>query len=181
MQNGIVVNVNNRKRKRVGRKPRVFGMTLLNVVPIEKRTTIRAMASALGIGHSQFYRMMKSGNIGAHTNSIKPKLSHDHKIRRLNFILSQIISPTIDTPPKFSLMYNVVHIDEKWFYMRRETQRYYLFPSNEEEPYWCVQNKNFIGKVMFIATVIRPQITLVERSLYATSHMLRFSKDTTYK
>ena len=78
-------------------------------------------------------------------------------------------------------MYNVVHIDEKWFYMRRETQRYYLFPSNEEEPYWCVQNKNFIGKVMFIATVIRPQITLVERSLYATSHMLRFSKDTTYK
>ena len=134
-------------------------MTLLNAVPIEKRTTIRAMATALGIGHSQVYRMMKSGNIRAHTNSIKPKLSHDHKIRRLNFILSQIIPPTIDNPPKLSLMYNVVHIDEKWFYMSRKTQRYYLFPWKEEEPYRCVQNKNFIGKVMFIAAVARPQIS----------------------
>ena len=117
------------------------------------------MASALGIGHSQVYRKMKSGNIRAHTNSIKPKLSHDHKIRRLNFILSQIIPPTIDNPPKLSLMYNVVHIDEKWFYMSRETQRYYLFPWEEEEPYRYVQNKNFIGKVMFIAAVARPQIS----------------------
>ena len=72
MQNGIVVDVNSRKGGRVGRKPRVFDMTLLNVVLIEKRITIRAMASALGIGHSQVYRMMKSGNIRAHTNSIKP-------------------------------------------------------------------------------------------------------------
>ncbi|XP_057543983.1 uncharacterized protein LOC130823380 [Amaranthus tricolor] len=159
MQNGIIIDVNSRKRERVGRKPRVFDMTLLNVVPIEKRTTIRAMASALGIRHSQVYRMIKSGNIRAHTNSIKPKLSHDHKIRRINFILSQIIPPTKDNPPKFSLMYNVVHIDEKWFYMCRETQRYYLFPWEEEETYRCVQNKNFMGKVMFITAVARPRIS----------------------
>ncbi|XP_057526366.1 uncharacterized protein LOC130805601 [Amaranthus tricolor] len=158
MQNGIVIDVNSRKGGRVGRKPRVFDMNLLNAVPIEKRTTIRAMATALGIGHSQVYRMMKSGNIRVHTNSIKPKLSHDHKMRRINFILSQIIPPTIDNIPKFGLMYNVVHIYEKWFYMSRATQRYYLFPWEEEEPYRCVQNKNFIGKVMFIATVARPHI-----------------------
>ncbi|XP_057540701.1 uncharacterized protein LOC130818554 [Amaranthus tricolor] len=135
MQNGIVVDVNSRKRGRVGRKLRVFDKTLLNVVPIEKRTIIGAMEVQLGIGHSQVYRMMKSDNIRAHKNSIKPKLSHNHKIRRLNFILSQIIPPTIDNPPKFSLMYNGVHIDEKWFYMSREIQRYYLFPWEEEEPY----------------------------------------------
>ncbi|XP_057526577.1 uncharacterized protein LOC130805810 [Amaranthus tricolor] len=156
MQNGIVIDVNSRKRGRVGGKARVFEMTLLNVVPIEKRTTIRAMGSALGIRHLKVYRMMKSGNIRAHTNSIKPKLNHDHKIRRINFILSQIIPPTIDNIPKLSLMYNDVHIDEKWFYMSRETQSYYLFPWEEEEPYRCVQNKNFIGKVMFIAAVARP-------------------------
>ncbi|XP_057517960.1 uncharacterized protein LOC130798880 [Amaranthus tricolor] len=159
LQNGIVVDVNSRKRRRVGRKPRVFDITLLNAVPIEKRTTIGAMASALGIGHSLVYRMMKSDNIRAYTNSIKPKLSHYHKIRRLNFILSQIIPPTVDNLLKFSLMYNVVHIDEKWFYMSRKTPRYYLFPWEEEEPYRCVQNKNFIGKVMFIAAVARPQIS----------------------
>ncbi|XP_057531855.1 uncharacterized protein LOC130809986 [Amaranthus tricolor] len=159
MQNGIVIDVNSRKRGRVGRKARVFDMTLLNAVPIEKRTTIRAMASALGIDHLQVYKMMKFGNIRAHTNSIKPKLSHDHKIRRIKFILSQIIPPTIDNIPKFSFMYNVIHKDEKWLYMSRKTQRCYLFPWEEEEPYRCVQNKNFIGKVMFITAVVRPQIS----------------------
>ena len=97
--------------------------------------------------------------LNAHTNSIKPKLSHDHKIKRLNFILSQIIPPTVDNLSKFSLMYYVVHIDEKWFYMSRETQRYYLFPGDEEEPYRCVQRQNFIGKVMFIVALARPQIS----------------------
>jgi hypothetical protein len=104
MQKGIVVDVNNSKKGRVGRKPRVFDINLLNVVPIHKRTIIKAMTSALGVGHSQVYRMMRSGNIRAHTNSIKPKLSHDHKLRRLNFILSQIIQPTRNTSPKFSLV-----------------------------------------------------------------------------
>jgi hypothetical protein len=133
MQIGIAIDVNSRKTGRVGRKPRVFDMTLLNAIPIEKRITIRVMESALGIGHSQVYRMMKSGKIRSHTNSIKSKLSHGHKIRRVNFILSQIIPPTINNPPKFSLIYNVVHIDEKWFYLSRETQRYYLFPWEEEK------------------------------------------------
>ena len=101
------------KKVRVGRKPRVFNKKILNVVSVEKRTTIRVITSALSIGHSQVYRMMKSENIIAHTNSFKPKLSHDYKLRRLSFILSQIIPPTINTSPKFSLVYNVVHIDEK--------------------------------------------------------------------
>ena len=110
------------------------------------------------MGHSQVYRMLKSGDLRSHTTSIKPKLSHEQKLRRLNFILSQIIPPTINTLPKFSLMYNVVHIDEKWFFMSRETQRFYLYTWEEEEPYRCVQNKNFIGKVMFIAVVARPLV-----------------------
>ena len=41
-------------------------------------------------------------------------------------------------------MYNVVHIDEKWFYMSRETQRYYLFLWEEEETYMCVQNLKLV-------------------------------------
>ena len=108
------------------------------------------------MGHSRVYRMLKAGDLRLHKNSIKPKLSHEHKLRRLNFILSQIIPPTINALPKFNLMYNVVHIDEEWFYMSRETQRLYLFSWEEEEPYRCVQNKNFIGKVMFIVVVARP-------------------------
>ena len=36
----------------------------------------------------------------------------------------------------------------------------------EEEPYRCVQNKNFINKVMFIAAVARPQISTNEEVLW---------------
>ena len=150
MANGDVIDVSNKKRGRVGRKKNGFNMDILNAIPIEKRTTIRSIANEMKMRHSQVYRMLKSGDLRSHTNSIKPKLSHEHKLRRLTFILSQIIPPTVNTLPKFSLMYNVVHIDEKWFFMSRETQGFYLFTWEEEEPYRCVQNKNFIGKVMFI-------------------------------
>ena len=151
-----VVDVSSKKRGRVGRKINVFNMEALNAIPIEKGTIIRSIANEIKMGHSQVYRMLKAEDLRSHTNSIKPKLSHEHKLRRLNFILSQIIPPTINALPKFNLMYNVVHIDEEWFYMSRETQRLYLFSWEEEEPYRCVQNKNFIGKVMFIVVVARP-------------------------
>ncbi|XP_057550536.1 uncharacterized protein LOC130828588 [Amaranthus tricolor] len=151
-----VVDVSSKKRGRVGRKINVFNMEALNAIPIEKGTIIRSIANEIKMGHSQVYRMLKAEDLRSHTNSIKPKLSHEHKLKRLNFILSEIILPTVNTLPKFTLMYNVVHIDEKWFFMSRETQRFYLFSWEEEEPYRFVQNKNFIGKVMFIASAARP-------------------------
>lgn len=58
--------------------------------------------------------------------------------------------------PKFVDMYNVVHIDEKWFYMTKKTQTYYLLPS-EEDPLRTCQSKNYISKVMFLAAMARPR------------------------
>lgn len=45
-------------------------------------------------------------------------------------------------------MYNVIHMDVKWFYMSNETQSNYLFPW-EEELYRVVQS-------MFMGVVARP-------------------------
>ena len=102
MVNGDVIDVSNKKTERVGREKNVFNMDTLNAIPIEKRTTIRSIANEMKMRHSQVYRMLKSGDLRSHTNSIKPKLSHEHKLRRLTFILSQIIPPTVNTLPKFS-------------------------------------------------------------------------------
>ncbi|GAA0160109.1 hypothetical protein LIER_16739 [Lithospermum erythrorhizon] len=44
-------------------------------------------------------------------------------------------------------MFNIVHIDEKWFYMIRKDENFYLH-SQEEEPLLTIQSKNFIGKVV---------------------------------
>ncbi|KAF0933329.1 hypothetical protein E2562_017953 [Oryza meyeriana var. granulata] len=53
-------------------------------------------------------------------------------------------------------MQNIVHIDEKWFNMTKKAKTYYLLPE-EEDPLHTVQNKNNIGKVMFLAAVARPR------------------------
>ncbi|XP_042051254.1 uncharacterized protein LOC121796477 [Salvia splendens] len=58
---------------------------------------------------------------------------------------------------KYHTMHNVVHIDEKWFFMTKATDRYYLLP-DEEEPYRAIKSKRFITKVMFMCAVCRPYI-----------------------
>ena len=52
-------------------------------------------------------------------------------------------------------MHNIVHIDEKWFFMTKTTDRYYLLP-DEDEPYRACKSKRFITKVMFMCAVCRP-------------------------
>ncbi|XP_039118935.1 uncharacterized protein LOC120255103 [Dioscorea cayenensis subsp. rotundata] len=57
--------------------------------------------------------------------------------------------------PTFKGMYNVIHIDEKWFYMTKKSENYYLLPDEEDPPRSC-KSKNFIGKVMFLVAIARP-------------------------
>ncbi|GAA0155425.1 hypothetical protein LIER_13156 [Lithospermum erythrorhizon] len=42
-------------------------------------------------------------------------------------------------------MYNYVQIDEKWFYMTKKSESYYLLPA-EEEPVHTCRIKNYIGQ-----------------------------------
>jgi len=58
--------------------------------------------------------------------------------------------------PKFIDMYNIVYIDEKWFYMSKNTEKYYLF-SVEEDPLRQCQSSHYIGKVMFLVAMGRPK------------------------
>ncbi|XP_042059450.1 uncharacterized protein LOC121803941 [Salvia splendens] len=52
-------------------------------------------------------------------------------------------------------MHSTIHIDEKWFYMTKGTQRFYLAPG-EQEPHRTCKNKKFISKIMFMCAVCRP-------------------------
>ena len=52
-------------------------------------------------------------------------------------------------------MLNVVHIDEKLFYITRIQQTYYLTPG-EVEPYSEIQSKRFVPKIMFMCVVPTP-------------------------
>uniref|UniRef100_A0A8I6WKB7 Transposase n=1 Tax=Hordeum vulgare subsp. vulgare TaxID=112509 RepID=A0A8I6WKB7_HORVV len=53
-------------------------------------------------------------------------------------------------------MHNIVHIDEKWFYMTKKNRNYYLL-DEEEEPTRTIQSGASIGNVMFLTAVARPK------------------------
>ena len=154
---GTLIDVSN-KKGRVGRKPRSWDEEYLNSIPQKKRTTIRQFAAAIEVSPSCIVEMLKRGIIRSHTNNINPSLKTHHKQARLMWIMGKIIPKSVRTGARFDCLFNVIHIDEKWFLHSRVTQRYYLL-ADEDEPYKHTQHKKFIPKAMFLAALARPIIT----------------------
>ncbi|XP_041995853.1 uncharacterized protein LOC121745970 [Salvia splendens] len=120
-----------------------------------ERTTIRKMASKLEVSKSLVGVWIKQGKLRPHTNAIKSQLSEANKIARMKWSLSQLRLDNNLDKMFYNSMQNVVHIDEKWFYMTKASDRYYLLP-DKIEPYRSIQSKRFINKVMFMCAVSRP-------------------------
>lgn len=62
-------------------------------------------------------------------------------------------------------MYDVVHIDEKWFNLYKSSTKFYL-TQDEQLPYRSCPNKRYIGKVMFLAAVARPRYDSQKRRFF---------------
>jgi hypothetical protein len=146
-------DVSHRKTKNCGRKRITIDEAKIREVPLRKRTTIRSLAYALKINPTSVFRLVKSGVILRRSNAIKPILKEENKISRLEFCLSMLEG--IPDDPMFKSMQNIIHIDEKWFYMSKQSNNYYLLP-NEDEPHRTCKSKNFISKVMFLTAITRP-------------------------
>ncbi|MEN9567333.1 MAG: hypothetical protein RLZZ69_2529 [Cyanobacteriota bacterium] len=95
-------------------------------IPLRLRSSIRSLSAALGMPKSTLHDRFKAGELRRHSNSIKPLLTDENRKARLRFCLSMVIEN--EPSPVFEDMLDCVHIDEKWFYLTKETQRYYLAP-----------------------------------------------------
>ncbi|XP_021722427.1 uncharacterized protein LOC110689909 [Chenopodium quinoa] len=73
----------------------------------------------------------------------------------MKWVLNHILPATQNRDPKFMDMQQVVHVDEKWFYLNPENRRFYLLP-NEPNPYRAQQSKRFKIKGMFMAAIGKP-------------------------
>jgi hypothetical protein len=82
-------------------------------------------------------------------------LREDNKNDRLRWCLFMLDEQTLPNEPKFREMYNIIHMDEKWFNTTSKYVTYYMHPE-EEDPHRTVHNKNRIGKIMFLSAVGRP-------------------------
>ena len=152
---GIPVDVRSRKPKRSGRKKLQIDLSEVLSVPLHRRSTIRSLAEAIGVKKSTLHRWFKKGLLRRHSSTLKPLLTEQNKRDRLQWCLSMLDPRTLPHEPKFRAMQNIIHMDEKWFNTTSKYTKYYMLPG-EDDPHRTVQNKNRIGKVMFLSALGRP-------------------------
>ena len=105
----------------------------------------------MGVSQSTVFRWKKKKLIRKHTNAIKPHLSDNNKVDRLIYSPSCTLNSMTNTF-KFTDMSNIVQIDEKFFYITKEQQTYYLSPG-EIEPHREIQSKRFIPNIIFMCAI----------------------------
>ena len=99
------------KEKNYGRKKVAIDLSRIATIPLNKRTTLRALAHELGVKRSMLHRFFKQGKIRQHSNTLKPYLRDDNKKARLQYCLSMLDASRL----QFIDMKNIIHSDEKWF------------------------------------------------------------------
>ena len=108
----------------------------------------------MGVALSTVQRMLLHRDVcGVHTSSLKPTLTEENKMSRMELALSFVDK---NNTSKFENMEDLIHIDEKWFYLTKDGQRF-IIAADEEEPYRHVQHKCFLTKIMFLCAVARPR------------------------
>ncbi|XP_021726144.1 uncharacterized protein LOC110693295 [Chenopodium quinoa] len=152
---GNVIDVRSKKLGKTGPKPRLITDEYLQLVPLYKRTTERSYAAALKVSHGYLHNLKKKGRLRTHTSANHPALTSNHKVVRLKWALAHIHPIPAVGDPTFIDMQQVIHIDEKWFYMNPETRRFYLLPK-EENPYRCQLSKRYKIKAMFMGMIGKP-------------------------
>ncbi|XP_057532862.1 uncharacterized protein LOC130810746 [Amaranthus tricolor] len=156
--NNTVFNLNS---KRVGREAAnkiKFDKEKFKAIKYEHKCTQHSVAKQMEVSQTTVCRWKKNKVIRKHTNAIKPTLSENNKLHRLSFALSKCEYDEQNDAFKFKPYTDVVHIDEKHFYLTRETQTYYL-ATVEVEPHRECQSKRFIPKIMFMCAVAKPIFT----------------------
>ena len=93
------------------------------------------------------------GGLKPHSFGLKPFLSEQNIYSWLIYAL-EMITPNDTT--KFQDMNDLIHVDEKQFYLTRGRQQFIL-AENELSPHCCVHHKGHSTKVMFVFAVVCPQ------------------------
>ena len=79
--------------------------------------------------HSSSLQWIVASTIQDHCNSLKPMPTEVIKWARLEMALHFV---DLTDPTKYQDMRDRVHLDEKWFYLTWEKERYLLLPEEKE-------------------------------------------------
>ena len=133
----------------------------VKALPKSRRKRYRWLAAALGVPLSTVYYLTKQQQLFKKVRSpLKPTLTVANKIWRVDHCISKIDPATINNEnqqPTFSLMYDEVHVDEKWFFLCKDGESYIIVADEEDAPERYVKHKSHITKVMFLCAQARPR------------------------
>lgn len=160
LENGDeVCDVASRKVGRRGRRKRDWTAELQRVkdIPLAQRGSIRALATAVGIPKTTLYELLKEeGN--PVINAIKPSLTHKNKLERLRYCMEKVRPNGL-----FGDLFNVVHINMKWFTLPRDKKTKLMFMVAVARPQWDPQrNEYFDGKIGTWPFVRKEPSTLID-------------------
>jgi hypothetical protein len=135
-------------------------------VAFKDRRTYRHLASTMDMPLTTVYRLDKGRKATANKDaailkktrcSLKPTLSNIQKEWRFQFVGAEINPDTVGLRvPKFKGQFDKVHIDEKWFWLCKDGEKY-LLVDDEEAPTRRVRHKKYMDKVMFLTALARPR------------------------
>ncbi|OWZ09262.1 hypothetical protein PHMEG_00018067 [Phytophthora megakarya] len=126
-------------KKKSGRKPydRADLATKISALPMDGASVLPSQLNELG-----------SPSLCTSFSTLKPVLSEEQRARRVSHTLSFLDEKTCEFEP----MYDIVHIDEKWFHEDVDGRPYRLLP-DEEPPQRHRRSKRHTPKTMFLAAV----------------------------
>ena len=125
----------------------------LKEIPWCCHKTYHSTAKALGVSLNTVQQMLLQRDVcHIHTSSLMPTLTDENKVSRMELALSFIDK---NDTSKFEHMEDLIHIDEKWFYLTKDGQCF-IIVADEAEPYRHVQHKLFLTKIMLLCVVARP-------------------------
>ncbi|DBA01501.1 TPA: hypothetical protein N0F65_004851 [Lagenidium giganteum] len=155
-------NVESRAKNR-GRKKfdRIQTVNAIREIPATDRTSQRRIEAAAAIPKSRIHTLVEEGFLRRARQSTRPLSTQDPMDRRVEFC-SSFVHKLSDNKYAFSKMNDVIHIDEKWFFLHKVGHQMYLVTDKadgvQEDPqFQFVQGKSHIVKVMFLCAVARPR------------------------
>ena len=118
-------------------------------IPLQKRQTQRKLVTSLGVSKTMVHCLIVDLTIRVHSNSLKPVLMEENKVA---WLLMALDSWDPHDPTKFLDMMDHIHVDEKWFFLSWQKERYLHLPE-DKNPKRCVESKLHITKVMFMCAI----------------------------
>ena len=130
---------------------------LIKTLPLKQRRNYRVLSNRINIPLSSLHKIRKEGLLKPHRVTLKPTMTEQHKANRLEYALKQVDTNTLNLREiRFRHHHHDIHVDEKWFYLTKEGQRYSL-ADDERLPKLTTRSKHSIEKVMFLCAQARPR------------------------